>query len=58
MAARMPWLRLFVFVYLYIFRLGFLDGWPGFVFCMLRLANEIHLVAKLAEADRLQAVRL
>jgi glycosyltransferase involved in cell wall biosynthesis len=49
-AARMPWLRLLVFGYLYGLRLGFLDGWPGLLFCLLRLANEIHVVAKLGES--------
>jgi len=54
-AARYPWLRLFVFVYLYVVRLGFLDGLPGFLFCLLRLSNEIHVVAKRYERRRGQS---
>jgi hypothetical protein len=48
-AARAP-LRPFArFFYLYIVRLGFLDGRPGFLFCLLRLAHECHIVVKRAE---------
>jgi hypothetical protein len=48
-AARCPWLYLFTFAYLYLFRLGFLDGIPGLVFCSLRQSNGIQLVAKCYE---------
>ena len=41
-----------MFVYLYFIRRGFLDGRPGLLFCLLRVANEIHMAAKLAEADQ------
>ena len=51
LAARVPARPLVRFLYLYIWRLGFLDGYAGFVFCQLRLTHEIHLVAKLAEAE-------
>ena len=49
LAARAP-LRPFAgFVYLYFIRLGCLDGYPGFVYCCLRLAHELHIQAKHAE---------
>jgi 2-polyprenyl-3-methyl-5-hydroxy-6-metoxy-1,4-benzoquinol methylase/glycosyltransferase involved in cell wall biosynthesis len=43
------------FVYLYIIHGGFLDGKAGLMFCLLRLAQQIHIKAKLFEA--LQAER-
>ena len=49
-AARAGCRPLFRFLYMYVFRAGFLDGYPGFVFCMLRVSHEIHITAKLAEA--------
>ncbi len=52
LSARTPLRALVVFVYLYFIRRGFLDGRPGLLFCLLRVANEIHMAAKLAEADR------
>lgn len=41
-----PWAR---FLYLYLWRMGFLDGRAGWVFCLLRLSHEIHIFAKLRE---------
>src|SRR5690606_14998449 len=43
-----PFLR---FAYLYFLRFGFLDGRAGLLFCLLRVAHEIHITAKLAEAE-------
>jgi glycosyltransferase involved in cell wall biosynthesis len=54
-AARVGFRPVLRFAYLYILRLGFLDGRPGFLFCLLRVAHEIHITAKLAEADYQQA---
>jgi glycosyltransferase involved in cell wall biosynthesis len=51
-SARMPWLRLTVFIYLYFFRLGFMDGLPGFRYCRLRLAQEIQLMRNMASQMR------
>jgi glycosyltransferase involved in cell wall biosynthesis len=51
LAARIGFRPLLRFVYLYILRLGFLDGRPGLTFCLLRVAHEIHITAKLAEAE-------
>ena len=51
LAARVPCRPLIRFAYTYFFRRGFLDGRPGLVFCLLRLAHEIHVWAKLQEAE-------
>ena len=50
LAARIGCRPLFRFLYMYVFRGGFLDGYPGFLFCMLRVSHEVHITAKLAEA--------
>jgi glycosyltransferase involved in cell wall biosynthesis len=51
LAARAPLRPLVRFVYLFLIRRGFLDGRPGLIFCLLRAAHELHIVAKLAEAS-------
>lgn len=51
LSARTPLRALVVFLYLYVVRRGFLDGRPGLLFCLLRVANELHMAAKLAEAE-------
>lgn len=40
------------FVYMYVFRRGFLDGWPGYVYCRLLTAYEYMMVIKMAEIRR------
>ena len=49
LGARLPCRPLIRFVYVYFMRRGFLDGVPGLIFCLLRVAHDIHIVAKLAE---------
>lgn len=49
LAARIGFRPVLRFLYLYIFRAGFLDGMPGLLFCLLRTAHEIHITVKLAE---------
>ena len=49
LAARIPLRPLMRFTYTYFIKLGFLDGYPGFIYCCLRVAHDIHIVAKLAE---------
>ena len=44
-----PMLR---FLYLYFLRGGFLEGRPGFDFCRLRVAHEIHITVKLPESEQ------
>lgn len=55
LAARMPLRPLARFVYTYVLKLGFLDGRPGLTYCLLRLAHDIHIDAKLAELNQAQA---
>jgi glycosyltransferase involved in cell wall biosynthesis len=55
LAARAGWRPLLRFIYLYFIRLGILDGRAGLVFCLLRVAHEIHITAKLAAARAEQA---
>jgi glycosyltransferase involved in cell wall biosynthesis len=50
MAAKLPLRWLFRFVYLYVVRMGFLDGLPGLMYCALYFANDIHTSVKSAEA--------
>jgi len=42
-----------LFFYRYVFRLGFLDGWPGFIYCVLQAFWFRFLIdAKIYEAER------
>ena len=50
-ASRLSFRPLVGFLYLYIWKRGFLDGYAGLMFCLLRLTHEIHLMVKLAEKD-------
>lgn len=51
LGARFGFRPLTRFGYLYFIRGGFLDGWPGLHFCLLCAAQEIHITAKLFEAE-------
>jgi len=51
LAARVPFRPAVRFLYTYLLRGGFLDGKAGLVFCLLRLSHEIHVWAKLQEAE-------
>jgi glycosyltransferase involved in cell wall biosynthesis len=46
---RMPLKPVLMFLYLYVARLGFLDGQSGLYFCALRAAHELNVSAKLFE---------
>ncbi len=54
--ARLPFRPLLRFVWMYVFRLGFLDGKPGLIFCMLMTMHEAVIGAKLYERE-LQAAQ-
>ena len=47
-AYRLPGRPFLVFAYLYVIRLGFIDGRAGFHFASMRLAYEIMIDAKMA----------
>ena len=48
-ASRLPFRPLIGFLYLYVWKRGFLDGYAGLMFCLLRLTHEIHMLVKLEE---------
>lgn len=49
---RLPCRPSFRFLYMYLIRLGILDGWPGFVYCRLVAAYEYMIVVKMDEMRR------
>lgn len=61
-AQRRRWLRkkffsipgspIFLFLYRYIFRLGFLDGMPGLIYCAMQAIQLFHVKAKIYELRR------
>jgi glycosyltransferase involved in cell wall biosynthesis len=51
-AYRMPTRPLMVFIYLYIVRMGFLDGRAGFYFSRMRAAYELMIDLKITELKR------
>jgi len=46
---RLPCRPLLRFIYMYIIRLGFLDGKPGFIYAVLKAIQEFHINAKMWE---------
>ena len=50
----LPFKPLLTFVWLYVFRMGFLDGEAGFRFCTLRACHEAIIDAKVMEARAAQ----
>ncbi len=52
LAAKAPMKPLTRFCYTYFWRRGFLDGYQGLIFCLLRFAHDVHIVAKLEERKR------
>jgi glycosyltransferase involved in cell wall biosynthesis len=56
LAARLPGRPLIHFLYLYLVRGGFRDGYPGLVFCAMLLANQIYTQAKVAESEYRRSV--
>lgn len=52
LAYRLPFRPLAAFAYLYVFRLGFLDGRAGFAYCALRSIYEYMIDLKMLEIRR------
>lgn len=46
---RLPGKPILMFTYLYLFKLGFLDGKAGYYFCVLRAIHEFNIQAKIFE---------
>jgi len=51
---RLPGRPLLRFFYMYFLRRGFLDGWPGYLYCRLLASYEFMIVLKMAEIRRRQ----
>ena len=49
LAWRLPFRPYLKFLWLYFVRLGFLDGWPGFVYCRLQSIYEYFICLKVEE---------
>lgn len=49
MFLRLPFKPALLFVYLYIIKMGFLDGRSGLYFCALRAAHELNINSKIFE---------
>jgi glycosyltransferase involved in cell wall biosynthesis len=52
MSFRLPFRPTLRFLYMYLIRRGFLDGWPGYVYCRLLCAYEYMIVLKMTEIRR------
>jgi hypothetical protein len=49
---RLPFRPILRFLYMYLFRLGFLDGWQGYTYCRLLTIYEYMIVLKVMEIER------
>ena len=47
---KMPFRPLFKFIYMYVFKLGFLDGKVGFRFCVMKSIYEQFIILKKVES--------
>lgn len=48
---RLPFRMVIRFLYDYIFKLGFLEGRPGFIWCAFKAIQEFHISAKMYEME-------
>lgn len=53
LGAKLPFRPLTRFIYTYFLCRGFLDGVPGLMYCLLRVAHDIHIIVKLREQQYL-----
>ncbi len=49
---RLPWRPFLKFLYLYVWQRGWLDGRPGFTYCVLQSFYEYMIVLKMRELER------
>lgn len=49
---RLPCRPLLRFLYMYVWRRGFMDGWPGLTYCRLLAMYEYMIVLKMTEIER------
>lgn len=48
---RLPGSALAFFLYRFLFKVGFLDGVPGFIYCMFQAIQWLHIKAKICELE-------
>jgi hypothetical protein len=48
---RLPGSPVLLFLYRYVFRLGFLDGAPGLIYCTFQAVQMFHSKAKIYELE-------
>lgn len=51
---KLPWRPLIKFLYFYVWQRGWLDGKPGFTYCVLQAFYEYMIVLKMRELERQQ----
>ena len=51
-ANRLPLRPTLRFLYMYVFRLGFLDGWAGWTYCRMLAIYEYLIVLHIREIER------
>lgn len=49
---KLPFKPILIFIYLYFFKMGFLDGKEGLYFCALRASHELNINAKVFELKK------
>lgn len=49
LGARLPFRPLMRFLYIYLFKRGFMDGAPSLLYSLLRVAHDIYIIVKIAE---------
>lgn len=54
---RLPFRAVFKFLYLYVYKMGFLDGWAGLTYCVLQMIYEQLIVLKVRELNLKQSGR-
>ena len=52
LAAHLPFRPLLRFIYMYVLRLGFLDGRPGLIYCRLLAMYEYWIALKVRELKK------
>ena len=53
LAVRLPFRPMLRFIYMYVLKLGFLDGRAGFVYCRLMATYEYWIVLKMRELRKI-----
>jgi len=57
LSAKLPFVPVLMFFYMYVLRVGFLDGRPGLIYSSLMMAHKIHISAKMQEVRYIGSIR-